>query len=52
MRDIYNRRNSIQWIQQEDIEYPEKLRPYKGMPKTLYVLGGLPDPSRPSVAVV
>ena len=20
MRDIYNRRNSIQWIQQEDIE--------------------------------
>ena len=35
MRDIYNRRNSIQWIQQEDIEYPEKLRPYKGMPKTL-----------------
>ena len=27
MRDIYNRRNSIQWIQQEDIEYPEKLRP-------------------------
>ena len=29
MRDIYNRRNSIQWIQQEDIEYPEKLRPYK-----------------------
>ena len=52
MNDIYNRRNSIQWIQQEDIEYPEKLRPYKGMPKTLYVLGGLPDPSRPSVAVV
>ena len=52
MRDIYNRRKSIQWIQQEDIEYPEKLRPYKGMPKTLYVLGGLPDPSRPSVAVV
>lgn len=52
MRDIYNRKNSIQWIQQEDIEYPEKLRPYKGMPKTLYVLGGLPDPSRPSVAVV
>lgn len=52
MRDIYNRRNSIQWIQQEDIEYPEKLRPYKGMPKTLYVLGGLPGPSRPSVAVV
>ncbi len=52
MRDIYNRRNSIQWIQQGDMEYPEKLRPYKGMPKTLYVLGALPDPKRPSVAVV
>ena len=52
MKDIYNRRNSIQWIQQGDMEYPQKLRPYKGMPKTLYVLGKLPDPTRPAVAVV
>ena len=34
------------------MEYPQKLRPYKGMPKTLYVLGELPDPTRPAVAVV
>ena len=34
------------------MEYPQKLRPYKGMPKTLYVLGKLPDPTRPAVAVV
>ena len=44
--------NSIQYIRQTDEAYPEKLRMYKGMPKGLYVLGRLPDPDRPSVAVV
>lgn len=42
----------IQYIRQGDADYPGKLKIHKGMPKGLYVLGRLPDPDRPSVAVV
>lgn len=44
--------NSIQYIRQQDAAYPERLRVHRGMPKGLYVLGRLPDPSRRSVAIV
>ena len=36
---------------EEDPDYPQRLRPYKGMPKRLYCLGKLPE-DRPSVAIV
>ena len=59
MEHIYNRRNttsqgkkSIQYIQQMDPDYPQRLRCQNGMPKGLYLLGKLPDPDRPAVAVV
>lgn len=59
MEEIYNRRNMtdreekrIQYIRQEDADYPEKLKVHRRMPKGLYVLGRLPDPVRPAVAVV
>lgn len=58
MEHIYRRNTtdteekSIQYIQQKDEAYPEKLYVHKGMPKGLYVLGKLPDPQRPSVAIV
>lgn len=59
MKDVYNRRNTtdrplsgIQYIPQGAREYPQKLLCHKGMPKGLYVLGRLPDPNRPSVAIV
>lgn len=56
---IYNRRNKtspeqsrIQYIQQTEEDYPQKLRVLKGMPRGLYLLGKLPDPDRPAVAIV
>lgn len=59
METIYNRRkrtgpdeSGIQCIRQQDADYPKKLKKYKGMPSELYLLGGLPDENRPSVAVV
>ena len=45
-------KNDIQYIRQSDLLYPERLKIHKGMPKGLYVSGRLPDPDRPSVAVV
>ena len=33
-------------------EYPEKLMHYEDMPEKLYVRGSLPDPNRPSAAIV
>lgn len=50
--DIYNRRNSIQCIGRESDDYPGKLKLFRGMPKALWVVGSLPDPDRPAVAVV
>ena len=60
MEDTYNnRRNTtvngesrIQYIPQEDVRYPARLRVLPGMPKGIYVLGRLPDDNRPSVAIV
>ena len=58
MEHIYRRNTtndreySIQCIQQMDEAYPEKLRFYKGMPKEIYLLGKLPDPGKPTVAIV
>lgn len=39
-------------ITKDDIEYPDKLKNYGGMPSLLYVKGNLPDPDRKSVAIV
>jgi len=36
---------------EEDPDYPQRLRPYKGMPHRLYCLGKLPE-DKPSVAIV
>ncbi len=59
MAAYYNRRNAtekrendIQYIARDDARYPEYLRHYSGMPKGLWLLGRLPDPARPSVAIV
>lgn len=59
MDRLYNRRNMtdgskkrIQYIRQEDPDYPERLRVHRGMPKGLYVRGRLPAADRPAVAVV
>lgn len=59
MESIYNRRNTtksedvhIQYIQQKDSAYPEKLKTHKGMPKRLWVMGHMPNPDRPAVAIV
>ena len=45
-------RNGIQYIRQEDADYPGKLTAYSGMPKGIYVRGKLPAEERPSVAIV
>ena len=59
MDRLYNSRNMtdgskkrIQYIRQEDPDYPERLRVHRGMPKGLYVRGKLPAADRPAVAVV
>ena len=46
MDRLYNSRNMtdgskkrIQYIRQEDPDYPERLRVHRGMPKGLYVRG-------------
>ena len=52
MDDIYNRRNTILCVAREEKEYPERLAVHSGMPKKLWYLGRLPDPDRPSVAIV
>ena len=51
-----NRKNKtempIREISCDSMEYPKKLLNYEGMPEKLYVRGKLPDPERPSVAIV
>lgn len=42
----------IREISQNSPEYPRKLLHYKDMPEKLYVRGTLPDPDRPSAAIV
>ena len=59
MDRLYNRRNMtdgskkrIQYIRQEDPDYPERLRVHRGMPKGLDVRGRLPAADRPAVAEI
>lgn len=59
MDGLYNRRNMtdgnktcIQYIRQEDPDYPDRLRVHRGMPKGIYAAGRLPADDRPAVAVV
>ncbi len=47
-----NKIENIRYIPRSDSAYPERLKVHKGMPKGLYVKGRLPDPKRPSVAIV
>ena len=42
----------IRNIRKEDPEYPGRMKPLKGMPKSIYVIGPVPSDSTPSVAVV
>ena len=46
------RTNDYRIIKENDDEYPEKLREYPGMPKELFVKGTLPDPAKPTAAIV
>lgn len=42
----------IHCVQKGEEGYPAVLLPYKGMPEKLYYRGNLPDPKKPSAAVV
>ena len=42
----------IKCITKEDPNFPERLRKLSGMPKKLYYIGYLPDPKKPSAAVI
>ena len=44
--------NGIRFISRIDDEYPEKLKNIADPPFALYVKGRLPDPERPSVAII
>lgn len=46
------KQEEIRCIERDSPEYPDRLKPYKGMPERLYVKGSLPDPKRPSAAIV
>ena len=42
----------IKSVTREDPDFPERLRGLSGMPKKLYYIGNLPDPGKPTAAVV
>lgn len=44
--------NPVQRIENTEAIFPEKLRNYPDMPKELYCRGALPDPGKPSIAIV
>jgi DNA processing protein len=44
--------NGIRRIGYDDPTYPQRLKPYPGMPKLLYVLGSLPKDDSPTAAIV
>ncbi len=46
------RKQNIRYIHRAEEEYPDRLKVHRGMPKGLYVIGRLPDPKRPAVAIV
>ncbi len=46
------RKKNIRYIHRTEEEYPDRLKVHRGMPKGLYVIGRLPDPKRPAVAIV
>lgn len=45
MNDIYNRRNTIFCVERESDRYPEKIAVHKGMPRKLWYMGRMPDPT-------
>lgn len=59
MNYIYNRRNAkddegeeIKYISREEELYPGRLRHHRGMPRGIYLLGKLPEETKPCVAIV
>ena len=42
----------IKCVTIENPAFPERLRKLSGMPKKLYYIGNLPDPKKPSAAVI
>ncbi len=44
--------NGISYVNHTDSDFPEKLRHIPSPPYALFVKGSLPDPARPSVAIV
>ena len=46
------KKHEIHWVNREDANFPERLKKLTGMPKKLYDIGNLPDPAKPSAAVV
>lgn len=46
------KKHEIHWVNREDANFPERLKKLTGMPKKLYYIGNLPDPAKPSAAVV
>lgn len=46
------RSDPVRAASKSDPDYPEKLKNYEGMPETLYYRGALPDPQKPSIAIV
>lgn len=57
MEEFFNNKKDkaeipIREISDKESEYPEKLLNQTGMPEKLYIRGTLPDPERPTVAIV
>ncbi len=46
------RKQNVRYVHRTEEEYPDRLKVHRGMPKGLYVIGRLPDPKRPAVAIV
>lgn len=44
--------NFIRTITRESPDYPEKLKNYSGMPDRLFIKGTMPDPEKPTIAIV
>lgn len=58
-KEAYNNRRNmteeervIRRVRKGDADYPERLRPYRGMPECIYLLGRMPEEGRPSVGIV
>jgi len=42
----------ISYYKMEDVEYPEKLKQIPDPPKGIYCIGNMPDPKKPTIAMV